>query len=250
MDPVVHFASDSHFGAGSPQSQRRREALFLQWLQTLEDDCDLYLLGDVFDFWLDYPSYMPKTHLEILYGFRKLQDRGVRIHFVGGNHDIWCAQYLQRSLGIPALPSGSVVEHQGRRLRLDHGDGILGGDHFYKLFRALVRNPVLVFLAKSLHPELLHQFATFLSNTSREKRRDDTEVIRQRVRRYGRTHDHSDVDHLVVGHIHVPLQESFDGWTFTCLGDWVANFTVGRLRDGELEIVPVLDQAVRAASPP
>jgi UDP-2,3-diacylglucosamine hydrolase len=235
----VYFASDTHFGAGSAPDQRRRVDRFLAWLEDLPDGAELYLLGDIFDFWLDYPTFMPKTHLEILYGLRRLQDRQGRIRFVGGNHDIWCARYLEDSLGIPSLPCGAVVEHQGVRLRLHHGDGLLGGDLFYEIFRAAVRNPLLVFVAKSLHPEILNWLAGRLSETSRKKDRGDEARLRGKIEAYGRRHDHSDVDLLVIGHIHHPCIVPFERWSFACLGDWVASYTYGRLRDGRFEVLPV-----------
>jgi len=235
----VYFASDTHFGAGSAESQASRETRFVAWLDSIAPDDRLYLLGDIFDFWLDYPNYMPKGNLEVLYGLRRVLDRGVEVRFVGGNHDIWCAEYLEANLGIETLPCGVVVEHQGVRLRLDHGDGLLSGDRFYRIFRAAVRTPALVFLAKSLHPELLHRFASWLSSTSRKSHNANTEEILGMIRRYGELHSHADVDYLVVGHIHVPTQQQFEGWVFTCLGDWVAHSTVGRLREGKLDVVPV-----------
>lgn len=234
--PRVWFASDTHFGAGTREDQERRVARFTRWLDGIAAGEQLYLLGDIFDFWLDYPGFMPKQHLEVLYGLRRLQDRGGRIAFVGGNHDVWCADYLEDSLGIPALPNGSVVEHQGLRLRLDHGDGLLSGDRFYGVYRWAVRHPVLVFLAKSIHPELLHRFADWLSRTSRSKDHSTAEEIVELVRRYGRSHDHGDVDHLVIGHIHQPHQERFGGWVFNCLGDWVVHDSYGLLEGGELRL--------------
>ncbi len=237
MAKNVYFASDTHFGIGSPESQERRIARFLGWLGSLEDGSELFLLGDIFDFWLDYPTFMPKTHLEILYGLRRFQDRQARITFVGGNHDIWCAQYLERSLGISAMESGTVIERQGSRLRLDHGDGVLTGDVFYGIFRAAVRNPVLVFLAKSIHPEVLNWLAGAISDTSRKKDRGDDGKLDRAIQKYGTTHDHMDVDYLVIGHIHHPCVVPFDGWSFACLGDWVAHSTFGRLQDGILEVL-------------
>ncbi len=239
MSATVYFASDSHFGAGSPASQALRCDRFVAWLDSFAADSTLYLLGDIFDFWLDYPNFMPKSNLDVLYGLRRTLDRGIDVHFVGGNHDIWCADYLRNSLGVNVLASHSVVEHQGKRLRLTHGDGLLGGDQFYKVFRALVRNPALVFVAKSIHPELLHRFAFALSKASREKHQTDVEALKKRIRLYGEATSHADVDYLITGHIHCPIQVPFDGWTFTCLGDWVSSFTAGQLQDGVLELVDV-----------
>ena len=237
MVETVYFASDTHFGAGSKTSQRERIARFLAWLDRLPDGCELILLGDIFDFWLDYPTFMPKTHLEILYGLRKLQDRRVRISFVGGNHDVWCARYLEDSLGIPALENGTVLQRQGVLLRLDHGDGVLTGDVFYKAFRAAVRNPLLVFLAKSIHPEILQWIATRISNLSRKKQRGDTGYLTRAISRYALHHDHRDVGYLVIGHVHHPRLVDCGGWAFVCLGDWVEHFSFGRLQDGRLEVL-------------
>ncbi len=247
MSDTVHFASDTHFGAGTPSSEARRRARFLHWLENLPDGSELILLGDIFDFWLDYPTFMPKTHLEILYGLRKLQDRGVRISFVGGNHDIWCARYLEQSLGIPSLENGTVLERQGRRLRLDHGDGVLTGDIFYKSFRAAVRNPLLVFLAKALHPEILQWIAQRISNTSRKKKRGDRATLTRAIARYAQRHDHGDVDYLVIGHVHHPRVVDCGRWTFVCLGDWITHFSFGRLQGGVFQLL-MLDERGRESA--
>lgn len=239
MTHSVYFASDAHFGAGRRDDQIRRVERFSAWVAGLEDSSHLYLLGDLFDFWFDYPNFMPKLHMEVLYALRRAMDRGVEVVFVGGNHDAWCESFFEQTLGVPVVPSGDVVEHQGLRLRLHHGDGLLTGDRGYKVFRAFVRHPVPIFLARCLHPELLHAFAMWLSRRSRALDRDTADDIIGFMRKYGRAHSHADVDHLVIGHVHTPTQLPFDGWTMTCLGDWIGHFTAGRLQAGHFELVEV-----------
>lgn len=237
MRESVYFTSDHHFGAGPDQEARVRR--FCRWLDTLNDSVTVYLLGDVFDFWLDYPTYMPKIHMEVLYALSRLRDRGTDLVFVGGNHDLWCADFFRETLHVPSLESGSVVELQGRRLKLHHGDGLLAGDEAYKLYRTVVRHPVPVFLAKAIHPELLHAFANWLSRSSRKRYRGSEEDILDSIRRFAARQPPADFDHLVVGHIHLPVQIAFGNWTFTCLGDWVKHFTAARLRDGELQLLRI-----------
>lgn len=237
MPETVYFTSDHHFGAGPDQPARVDR--FVRWLDGLQDASRIYLLGDVFDFWLDYPTYMPKLHMEVLYALSRRRDAGVELVFVGGNHDVWCEDFFAGTLGVPALASGSVVEHQGQRLRLHHGDGLLSGDRAYRVFRAVVRHPVPVFLAKAVHPELLHAFADWLSRNSRRRYRGSEAEIRERIDHFAAAHPQRDCDHLVVGHIHLPVRIDYDGWSFTCLGDWVKHFTAARLRDGELELLRV-----------
>ncbi len=241
MAKSVYFVSDTHFGAGEPKDHSLRVQRFCTWVGQLDDASHLYLLGDIFDFWLDYPTFMPKTHLEVLYALRRLLDRGVEIRFLGGNHDVWCADYLRESLGIPSLEAGAVVEHQGLRLRLNHGDGLLSSDRFYSLFRRAVRHPTLVFIAKAIHPEILHRLALFISRRSRAAGRSSRPEILRLIERYGESHSHADVDHLVTGHVHTPCQIEFEDWTFTNLGDWVSSYTVGRLHEGRLEVLDVLE---------
>jgi len=237
MRESVYFTSDHHFGAGPDQAERIRR--FGRWLDGLDDADTVYLLGDVFDFWLDYPTYMPKIHMEVLYALSRLRDRGTKLVFVGGNHDVWCEDFFSKTLGVPILRSGSIVELQGKRLRLHHGDGLLSGDRAYRVFRAVVRNPVPVFVARMIHPELVHAFANWLSSNSRKRYRGNREQVLARIRGFGIDHPQRDCEHLIIGHIHLPVQIEFEGWTFTCLGDWVDNFTAARLRDGELQLIRV-----------
>jgi UDP-2,3-diacylglucosamine hydrolase len=237
MRETVYFTSDHHFGVGSDQEERIRR--FGRWLDQLDDARTVYLLGDVFDFWLDYPTYMPKIHMEVLYALSRLRDRGTELVFVGGNHDVWCEEFFRKTLGVPILQSGCVVELQGQRLRLHHGDGLLSGDRAYGFFRAVVQNPIPIFLARLLHPELVHAFANWLSAHSRKRYRGSEEQLLARIRGFAEEHPQTDCDHLIIGHIHLPVQIGFDGWTFTCLGDWVKHFTAARLRDGELQLLRV-----------
>lgn len=242
MTQSLYFASDAHFGAGRPADQSARVQRFSRWIAGLDDASHLYLLGDVFDFWYDYPTFMPKLHMEVLYALRRAMDRGVEVFFVGGNHDAWAESFFEQTLGVPVLESGAVVEHQGRRLRLHHGDGLLGDETSYKIFRAFVRHPIPIFLGKCIHPELLHGFAMWLSRRSRAMDRDTAAEIIAFMRRYGESHSHADVDHLVIGHVHTPVQLPFEGWTMTCLGDWIGHFTAGRLHEGRLSLVKVDDE--------
>jgi UDP-2,3-diacylglucosamine pyrophosphatase LpxH len=177
--------------------------------------------------------------MEVLYALSRLRDRGCELVFVGGNHDVWCEDFFRTTLGTATLESGNVVEHQGVRLRLHHGDGLLSGDPSYRVFQSIVRHPVPVFLAKAIHPEIVHAFALWLSRNSRRRYRGSEEQIVGRMRRFATEHPQTDCDHLVVGHIHLPVQLDCGGWTFTCLGDWVRHFTAARLREGEFRLLRV-----------
>jgi UDP-2,3-diacylglucosamine hydrolase len=237
MRETVYFTSDHHFGDGADQPARIQR--FVRWIDGLDDAKAIYLLGDVFDFWLDYPNFMPTEHMEVLYGLSRARDRGIELVFVGGNHDIWCEQFFEGTLGVPSLQSGELVELQGLRFRLHHGDGLLSGDRAYKIFRAVVRNPATIFLARAVHPELVQALADWLSRTSRKRYHGTDEELHARIEQYIALNPQTDCDHFVCGHIHYPVSIASTGWTFTCLGDWVKHFTAARLRDGEFTLIQV-----------
>ncbi|NTV93776.1 MAG: UDP-2,3-diacylglucosamine diphosphatase, partial [Chlorobiaceae bacterium] len=56
----IYFASDFHLGIPDHASSLKREKLLIQWLdQVCHDATEIYLMGDVFDFWFEYKTVVP-----------------------------------------------------------------------------------------------------------------------------------------------------------------------------------------------
>ncbi len=232
---VVLFVGDTHFhlvpGPGEPERIR----LFLEFLEWARGADDLVLLGDVFDFWFDYPHFRLRGYEEILQALDRVRDAGVRLHFVGGNHDIWAARYFHERYGTSPDGEAFTMELDGHRLHLTHGDGLLVRDWIYSSFRWLVRRRAGILLAKSLHPELLYSFCCWLSGTSRKAQRDETALIEERARRrLARTH--GDWDMLLMGHVHHAFRIEDEGREMAALGSWFGEASYGIWSGGRFEL--------------
>ena len=97
----VYFLSDAHLGAKLLKDNREREIMLVEFLQSIRPDCsELYLLGDMFDFWFEYKYVIPKGHVRFLGELANFTDQGIKVHFFTGNHDIWAFDYLAKECGV------------------------------------------------------------------------------------------------------------------------------------------------------
>ena len=97
----VYFVSDVHLGAPVLDNDRERENRLIRWLDTIRPDCgELFLLGDIFDFWFEYKRAVPKGHVRFLAKICEFTDQGIPVHFFTGNHDIWAFGYLPEECGV------------------------------------------------------------------------------------------------------------------------------------------------------
>ncbi|MGH7565174.1 MAG: UDP-2,3-diacylglucosamine diphosphatase, partial [Gemmatimonadota bacterium] len=166
-----------------------------------------------------------------------------RISFMGGNHDYWARAgrgpgWLERELGIELVPDPHVVEHQGLRLLLCHGDALGGATGGYRAVRAVLHHPVAIRLFGLLPSRLGYAIADRTSGFSRDRHHD--EITREHARRLRATATHllaeEDVDAVVAGHVHIPERLETSNGLYLNLGDWIQHRTYARLEDGELTL--------------
>jgi len=232
---TIVLVADTHFRLEESAGGSPRLARFLAFLRACRGAGMLVLLGDVFDFWFDYPHFRLRGYDEILAGLDELHAGGTRIEFVGGNHDIWAAAFLHQRYGCHR--DGSPLRlRQGRRdIVLEHGDGLLAKDYLYRSFRWIVRRRAGILLAKSLHPELLFAFSRWLSGTSRRATRHEAAQIRRLAELYLERRPRP-WDLKVIGHLHLPLRVSRGERMLAVLGCWSGEESYGVLRDGTVEL--------------
>lgn len=234
--PTALFVADSHFHLDPSERERGRLDAFLSFLHDARGADHLFLLGDIFDFWFDYPHFRLKGYEELLQGLDRIRDTGVRLHFVGGNHDIWAQEYFHERYGCEIVPVDRVVELGDLRVRLTHGDGLLGYDWAYNTFRDIVRTRAGVLLAKSLHPELLYSLSTWLSGKSRGASREEASEIEQKALNWLRDEARGEWDLLVIGHVHHGFDLSRDGYRMAALPGWLDPLGYGLLQNGEFRL--------------
>ena len=83
----IYFASDFHLGVPDPEQSLIREKKLVQWLESIRHNArEIYLMGDLFDFWFEYKTVVPKGYTRLLGMIASLTDSGIPVHVFLGNH--------------------------------------------------------------------------------------------------------------------------------------------------------------------
>ena len=230
----IYFASDQHFGAPTPELSFPREQKFVQWLDIVKQDADaIFLLGDLFDFWFEYKTVVPKGFIRVLGKLAEIKDSGIPIYFFVGNHDLWMGDYFQKELNIPVYHDNQEFTFNGKTFLIGHGDGKGPGDMGYKRMKKVFTNPISKWLFRWLHPDIGVKLAQYLSVKNKlisgaedvKYLGEDNEWLVQYCKRKLETKEYN---FFVFGHRHLPLEiELNENSKYVNLGDWIGYFTYG-----------------------
>lgn len=233
---TIYFIADVHLVSSPDAAQRRREASLIRFLRHIRSDAEvLYIVGDLFDFWFEYRSAVPRTGARVLFELHRLVESGVRVVCLPGNHDIWLGSYLRDEVGLE-LPGGPTdVTHQGVRCFLAHGDEFRA-DLRFRISRGILKSPACIALFRLLHPDLGSWLGHLTSSLSEYRLRGRGSRDVSELRRLAKEKLASGFQAFISGHYHQAVLESLPGGTLIVLGDWIARSTYARLRDGRLEL--------------
>jgi len=164
----VYFVSDSHFGVPNHEKSLERERLFIRWLDEVKKDAsEIYLMGDLFEFWFEYKTVIQKGYVRLLGKLAEISDAGIPVYFFRGNHDVWAFDYFEKELGFIIYPDNLIKEMNGKTFFLGHGDGLGKGDNGYKFLKKVFRNKINQWLFRWLHPDIGTWLGLYWSNKSR-----------------------------------------------------------------------------------
>ena len=238
---LYYFIADSHLGLDY-KDPKEREKKFASFLESLpEDTKEVYLLGDIFDFWFEYKDLYPAGFARTLGAIASLIDRGVKVHFFNGNHDIWTYRHLQNEIGVIMEKQPLVVEIEGQRFCLGHGDGLWHNPFTYRVLQWFFKCRFnQVFWGGIIPPrwffKLGHSWSKHNRLTRFEKKdaaemEQDTQNIKrdslnwaEEFQKQLAAKGEKPVDHFIFGHFHTPFtQEIPAGGDLSILGDWIHN---------------------------
>jgi UDP-2,3-diacylglucosamine hydrolase len=166
----IYFLSDFHLGAPDAASSLQREKQVVRFLEEIKNDAaEIFLVGDMFDFWYEYRSVVPKGYTRLLGKLSELSDAGILMHFCVGNHDMWMKDYFQKELNIPIYFEPKEIERNGKKFLIGHGDGLGPGDKGYKSLKKIFRNPFCKWLFGFLPSFLGMGLSNYLSSRIREQ---------------------------------------------------------------------------------
>ncbi len=228
----IYLVSDIHAGDPAGKSGRRD---FLDFLGFLEEcDCELYILGDLFDFWFEWRHVVPGGAFDILYRLRRLVDAGRRVVFLPGNHDFAPGDFLSQEVGIELPGESMALEVDGKRYFLSHGDGLAARDRGYRVLKKILRSPLSQWLFRHfLHPDWGMGMARASSRGSRRYRRIDRDAWAKDYLAAARRITASGFDGVVLGHVHEPMLVREGGRVYANCGDWLEHRSCIRIEAGE-----------------
>ncbi len=228
----IYFASDFHLGAPDYNSSRAREEKIVKWLEEIKDSAqEVFILGDVFDFWFEYKYLAPKGFVRFLGKIAELADGGIPVSFFKGNHDMWMKAYLEKEIGVKIYDNTFDLSINGFEMQIGHGDGLGPGDHTYKFLRKIFRSGWAKWLFTRLHPNFSFWIATTWSGHSRLHNDEDKEHLGAKEFLYQYCQQQQVFkrrDLYVFGHRHLPMEVDLDKeGKYVNLGEWINYFTYG-----------------------
>ena len=232
----TYFISDAHLGYPDQKGSLGREKKIVSFLDSIRSEAEsIYLLGDIFDFWYEYKSVVPRGYTRLLGKLAELSDSGIRIYFFTGNHDIWAFSYLEEELGLEIQRNALIKDIGTKTFFLAHGDGTDPTDKKFLFIKKIFHNHTLQWLFSRLHPNFAFWLAGKWSRQSRLMNgTEDFLGEKEPMVIYSRENllDQG-LDFIIFGHRHCPVDYSLNEKTrMIILGDWLTHFTYGEF-DGE-----------------
>lgn len=224
----IYFASDFHLGlrAGSPPMEREKKVV--GWLNSVIHDAkEIYLLGDIFDFWWEYKLVVPRGFTRFLGAVSSITDSGIPVHFFTGNHDLWAGDYLSDECGMIVHKSPLTVLLDGKKFHLAHGEGLGTNNGGYKVLLSIFRNKPLQVMYSALHPSIGVGIGHKWSLNSRLGKGITKEFLGEEnedLIRYSKEILKNDnIDYFIFGHRHLAMKYQLDESEIIFLGDWIKN---------------------------
>jgi len=239
----IYFASDQHFGIPDAASSKLMEKKFISWLDEVKTDAKaIFLLGDLFDFWFEYKTVVPRGFIRVLGKIAELKDSGIPIYFFVGNHDLWMIDYFETELGIPVYRHPKEFVFDEKTFLIGHGDGLGPGDKGYKRMKKVFAHPLSKWFYRWLHPDIGVKLAQYLSTKNKLiSGQEDIKFLGEEnewLAQYAkRKLEQKHYDYFLFGHRHLPMEiQVGKNSKYINTGDWISHFTYAVFDGNELTL--------------
>jgi len=218
----------------SGKASKPREQKFLRWLDHIRPDAHaIFLMGDLFDFWFEYKTVVPKGFVRVLGKLAEFRDSGIEIYFFVGNHDLWMSGYFEKELGIPVYHDPKIFTINDSVFFLGHGDGLGPKDKGYKRMKKIFRDPFFQWLFRWVHPDIGVRLGHYFSVKNKLISGDEDQVFLGEENEWlvayaKRKLETAHYDYFIFGHRHLPMEVDLGQQaTYFNLGDWISHYTFG-----------------------
>ncbi len=227
-DKKIYFISDFHLGSPDAASSLQREKRIVQFLDSIKNDAaQLFIVGDIFDFWFEYKTVVPKGYVRLLGKIAELSDAGIAVHFFVGNHDMWIRDYFQKELNMLVYYEPTHFVFSNKKFLIGHGDGQGPGDHKYKLLKNIFRNPVCQWLFGIIPPAVGMGLANYFSKKSRDADQGKDEIFLGEKNEWLIVYskevlEKEHIDYFIFGHRHLAMDFVLnENSHYLNLGEWI-----------------------------
>jgi len=223
----IFFASDFHLGLKAGSDPAEREKRVVRWLNNIAPEArEIYLLGDIFDFWWEYKLVVPRGFTRFLGTISAITDSGIPVHFFTGNHDMWVRDYLSGECGLIIHTSSYTQIFDGKRFHIAHGEGLGNKNTGYRILLSIFRNKPIRVLYSALHPyigvSIGHKWSLH-SRLGKGIKIDFLGEENEDLIRYSKSIlENENIDYFIYGHRHIDLSIRLkQGAQIIFLGDWI-----------------------------
>ena len=227
----IYFASDNHLGSPNFKKSLEREKVFVKWLDYIRVDAqEIFLLGDLIDFWFEYDKVIPKGFVRTFGKLAEICDSGIKVNFFPGNHDHWVNDYFEKELGLIVWKKPKEIKINDHVFFVGHGDGLGPKDYGYKFLKVILTNRINKFLFKLIHPDLGVRLGQFLSKKNKIISGNEKKFLGKEkewlINFCQLKLKEKNFNYFIFGHRHLPMKVKLNkDSSYINLGDWISNFT-------------------------
>lgn len=231
MSSKTFFISDSHLHYHNSEAEEvKRRYLFEFFREVKKQKGNLFIVGDLFDFWFEYKYVIPRHFFKVLRHLQEMVESGCEVHIFGGNHDFWMGSFFKEELGVSVYYDPTDIVLNSKIFYISHGDEILKNDKGYHILKKILRNRLAIWLFRLLHPDLAFKIAAKVSTGSYNqtlKNPGIREYIRREIIEFGKRKFQEGINYVITGHYHIPTEYREGENVFLNLGDWIKYFSFG-----------------------
>lgn len=224
-----YFISDVHLGFFEREVNREKENIFINCLDYISKDAKIiFLLGDIFDYWFEWKSVIPRYYYRVLSKLYDLKISGIEIVYLMGNHDFGHNDFFETELGIKIYKNEYIASIDSKKFFLHHGDGLIKGDIGYKILKKITRNKTNQKLyTKLLHPNFAIKLASHSSKKSRNYSNKISNNENNELYNFAKTKIEEGFDYVILGHKHLKEHIKYKNGEYINLGDWFKEPNIG-----------------------
>lgn len=240
MEDTYLFISDIHLGLQSKETENKKERLLVEFLNSTAINCkELFIVGDLFDFWFEYKRVYPKGFFRTLTALQDLTEKGIKVHYFIGNHDFMHRNFFVDEIGASLYENPIEVTSNGKKFFIGHGDGLVKNDYGYLVLKKVMRNKGIQKLFSLIHPDLGIGLASLTSKGSRSytSKKDYGEV--DGLFEAAKKQIDNGFDYVIFGHLHKRIQQKYKDGYYINLGSWLDKPCYGIFRQNNFEIVDI-----------